>query len=226
MAEYFCQDEEGNIPSYDDYITGVSDGQLCEAQEGLSIDALKIEYKRYAQRNKESFPLVPIFQYQKGTYTVYGHQFTVSRGVVVSSNPAGKGVESRRDFMVAFEQGRAATYQLKVGACEDKTDEVAQMAVHDLIKDRILHWEHKEKEILTYLYMLHAECRDSATKKDVADKAKELHDSLNSFSFPSFIVSSDRFRFQFDEVQEYRTKDAFESVYPIVEKDYERPSPY
>jgi len=165
--------------------------------------------------------IVPIYRYQHGTYSLYQHTFIVSKPFAITSKFKGKSEVSNKKFSVVFGQGRSAEYVLPVAKGQDRMDEVAQMAVHDLLIDRINHWDCYDDTQKVYTHMVFTEYDHPFSKKSYQGKINELSDSLNEFNLPRFILSdTNGFRLQFQEVNQHKTKEAFDSIYPIIKKGY------
>jgi len=172
-------------------------------------------------KNNRAYSHMQIFKYQYGTYKFYGHTMTISKPEVVLSGFKTKNETTDKRYRVLFDNGRAVEYVLPVGLKKDRVDEVAQMAIHDLIVDRINHWENYDSPAGVYARMIQEKYKEVLTLESCLEKIDELSAAVTDFNMPRFITSAaSEFRTHFEEVSLYRTEEAFSSLYPVLKRPY------
>jgi hypothetical protein len=166
---------------------------------------------------------IKVFSYQRGLYSVFGYGFSVTRPIIRTTGFRGQKGLNDKVFHVAFKQGRTDVFTLYIDkAHQCREDEVAQLTVNALIADRLNHEEYKAKTQLTYLTMIQ-ERYNVKTIQEAIDKMKSLENATN-FELPEFIIKNKSFKDSFVEVDEYKTEEALNSLYPIIKKGYNRGS--
>ena len=163
---------------------------------------------------KEGNLHMEILAFQRGAYAVAGNVFNVSDlGITLRSSDG-----AHRTYQAHFMSGRTKAYQLPVKKGEDRMDEAAQMAVHDLLIDRGNHIQYEEERNSAYIDMVLREYEPEGIE-GLCEKIKELELAVDGFIFPSF-TNDESFRSNIQEVEEHKGKEAFNFLYPITHKGY------